>query len=207
MPRNRELALVLALAAFGCAGTAQKEPEHPQPEVSGAPDTVVSQLPLENASAAESTAGASDLAELPPATLGEPQKEVTRPGSEPSRQTTQVMCPMSVQGAAVTRTDISGGVRLDFKAPAARLEELRSRVHYLSNIYSGPLGLYDNQAITNLRYIVVSDDSAEGASITFRAQDKSGVDSLRAQVQRHAAAMQSSGMCLMLSDVERSSAP
>lgn len=205
MPRITTLALTLALAGLGCAGNAQKEPGHPQRGGIDAPDPVASQPPLESAFGAESTA--SDVSEAPPGTLGEPQQDATQSGSQPSSQTTQVMCPMSVQGAEVTRTNISDGVRLDFKAPAARLEELRSRVHYLSNIYSGPLGLFENQAITNLRYVAVSDDSAEGANITFRAQEKSGVEPLRAQVQEHAAAMQSSGICRMLSDAERFSTP
>lgn len=199
MKRFAIATFVASFVAFGCAGNEQKEPEYPQ--TAAAPAVPASEQPVVSASGAESAASATDQSgSVEVGATGRGEYEGTFSGGEQPSQVTGVMCPMTIQGAEVTTARLADGVRLEFKAPRQELAELRSRVHYLANIYNGPVGLFENQSAANVKYSAVSADTTEGASITMRTQDQQGVDQLRAEVQKHATAMSNSRICPMLTD-------
>jgi hypothetical protein len=124
------------------------------------------------------------------------------------------MCPMALPGAAVSVTDVDGGVALSFTTTTGDLAELRRRVHRMAAMHQHHQGRRMEMGRAHggkhsmrggmmgkahgrmPRSTATAEDIEGGARLLLRPVDPGQLDALRAHARAHADGMPR-GQCAM----------
>lgn len=149
------------------------------------------------AAAACSSGGSSRPASAPPP--AEHQDEHAGMGMD-----MKGMCPMEVEGTAVSAEDIDGGIALVFTTSTGDVAELQARVHRMAEMHRsgmmhGQGGMHDGEMAKKMAESKATVVDVEGGGrLELTTADEAAVSDLRAHARTHAEKMQSAGTCPMM---------